>query len=177
MGTCAAIGVASTLGSDIFLTDRASRLRKCPIELFLTIHSGRGLVGLESCRRDKHTRFVKTIFKGGIQRAPRLSPREHIIFHKCQLVVSRTESEKLSDCPIGVTQWSPTDKLLSKRRRLCHTHPVEALAEVFFMVQTTSSCCIDLSELTFNIPIRVMGRAAAIARRAKAVEQCIDGAG
>ena len=91
MGAWAVIRVASTSGSDAVLNDGAFRLRKCPIELFLTICSGRGLVGQEICRREKHTRFVKTIFKGGMQRAPRLSPCQHILFDQCHLVVSRTE--------------------------------------------------------------------------------------
>ena len=81
------------------------------------------------------------------------------IFHKCQLVVSRTDSENLSAQnlsvgPIRVTQWSHTNKLITKRRRLSRMRQVEALAEAIVMVQSTPLRvpCVELSESTSSVP-------------------------
>ena len=68
-------------------------------------------------------------------------------------------------CPIRITQWSPTDKFISKRRRPRRAHQVEVLAEAIVMVQTTPLCVRSYqSWLSASQTIGEIGRAAAIAR-------------
>ena len=75
-------------------------------------------------------------------------------------------AQNLSACPIRITRWAPTDQFLGKRRRpMPQASGRSPRGGDRHGTNYTSSraLCVQISELTFSIPIREMGRAAAIA--------------
>ena len=121
----------------------------------------------------QHTRYENTTTKGRPEKEEQKDNKKNLKWKKNRIQTTHAlllDSDNLSVCiklvcPIRITQWSPTDKFISKRRRPRRAHQVEVLAEAIVMVQTTPLCVRSYqSWLSASQTIGEIGRAAAIAR-------------